>query len=159
MHFYTWKSGLKTGLYYLRTRSSAIPLQYTVPLEFCDPHDLDGSWSDSSPSSYSSSSVSPPLTPLHLQDILNPDVIAHTHDTGVLASGNFEDRLLMLPDEADLPPLVYPHGVDPGDVFSPVIHASSADDSPTALDMSALFSDGFLGMSDHKAPCCVACGA
>ena len=30
MHFYAWKSGLKTGMYYLRTQAAADALQYTV---------------------------------------------------------------------------------------------------------------------------------
>ena len=33
MHFYGWKKGLKTGMYYLRTRAKAKPVQVTVPLE------------------------------------------------------------------------------------------------------------------------------
>ena len=32
MHFYGWKKGLKTGMYYLRTRAKAKPIQVTVPL-------------------------------------------------------------------------------------------------------------------------------
>ncbi len=30
MHFYAWESGLKTGLYYLRTRAKAKPQQFTI---------------------------------------------------------------------------------------------------------------------------------
>ena len=30
MHFFAWKSGLKTGLYYLRTRPAADPIKFTV---------------------------------------------------------------------------------------------------------------------------------
>ena len=30
MHFYGWKKGLKTGMYYLRTRSAAQAIQFTV---------------------------------------------------------------------------------------------------------------------------------
>jgi len=30
MHFYAWKKGLKTGLYYLRTRPAADPIKFTV---------------------------------------------------------------------------------------------------------------------------------
>ena len=30
MHFYGWKKGLKTGMYYLRTRAKAKPQQVTV---------------------------------------------------------------------------------------------------------------------------------
>jgi ribonucleoside-diphosphate reductase alpha subunit len=32
MHFYGWKKGLKTGMYYLRTRPKAKPQQVTVPV-------------------------------------------------------------------------------------------------------------------------------
>lgn len=30
MHFYGWKQGLKTGMYYLRTRSAASAIKFTV---------------------------------------------------------------------------------------------------------------------------------
>ncbi|KAA0200121.1 Ribonucleoside-diphosphate reductase large subunit, partial [Fasciolopsis buskii] len=30
MHFYSWKKGLKTGMYYLRTRPAADPIQFTI---------------------------------------------------------------------------------------------------------------------------------
>ena len=30
MHFYSWKKGLKTGMYYLRTRPRAEAIQFTV---------------------------------------------------------------------------------------------------------------------------------
>ena len=30
MHFYAWKKGLKTGMYYLRTRPKADAIQFTV---------------------------------------------------------------------------------------------------------------------------------
>jgi len=32
MHMYGWKKGLKTGMYYLRTRAKAKPQQVTVPV-------------------------------------------------------------------------------------------------------------------------------
>lgn len=33
MHFYSWKKGLKTGMYYLRTRPAADAIQFTVDME------------------------------------------------------------------------------------------------------------------------------
>ena len=30
MHFYAWKKGLKTGIYYLRTKAKAAPQQFTI---------------------------------------------------------------------------------------------------------------------------------
>merc|ERR1712071_369161 len=33
MHFYAWKKGLKTGMYYLRTRPKANAIQFTVRKE------------------------------------------------------------------------------------------------------------------------------
>jgi len=30
MHFYAWKKGLKTGMYYLRTRPAVNAIKYTV---------------------------------------------------------------------------------------------------------------------------------
>ena len=36
MHFYAWKQGLKTGIYYLRTRPKANAVQFTVENECMD---------------------------------------------------------------------------------------------------------------------------
>ncbi|NWQ83923.1 RIR1 reductase, partial [Columbina picui] len=33
MHFYGWKQGLKTGMYYLRTKPAANPIQFTLNKE------------------------------------------------------------------------------------------------------------------------------
>lgn len=33
MHFYAWKKGLKTGMYYLRTKPRAHAIQFTVDQE------------------------------------------------------------------------------------------------------------------------------
>ncbi|XP_075912709.1 ribonucleoside-diphosphate reductase large subunit isoform X1 [Petromyzon marinus] len=33
MHFYGWKQGLKTGMYYLRTKAAASPIQFTLDKE------------------------------------------------------------------------------------------------------------------------------
>ena len=33
MHMYSWKKGLKTGLYYLRTKAKAAPQQFTIEPE------------------------------------------------------------------------------------------------------------------------------
>ena len=30
MHFFSWKKGLKTGIYYLRTKAKAAPQQFTI---------------------------------------------------------------------------------------------------------------------------------
>ena len=30
MHFYAWRKGLKTGMYYLRTKAAANAIQFTV---------------------------------------------------------------------------------------------------------------------------------
>jgi len=33
LHFYCWKNGLKTGMYYLRSRPAADAIQFTVDVE------------------------------------------------------------------------------------------------------------------------------
>jgi ribonucleotide reductase alpha subunit len=33
MHMYAWKSGLKTGMYYLRSKAKARPIQYSLEAE------------------------------------------------------------------------------------------------------------------------------
>ena len=35
MHFHAWKRGLKTGMYYLRTRAATDPVKVTVPVDVC----------------------------------------------------------------------------------------------------------------------------
>jgi ribonucleotide reductase alpha subunit len=35
IHMYSWKKGLKTGMYYLRTRAKAKPVQVTLDPEVC----------------------------------------------------------------------------------------------------------------------------
>jgi ribonucleoside-diphosphate reductase alpha chain len=36
LHFYTWRKGLKTGMYYLRSRAAANPIQFTVKKRTAD---------------------------------------------------------------------------------------------------------------------------
>ena len=36
MHFYAWKKGLKTGMYYLRTRAAADAIKFTVDQQSLD---------------------------------------------------------------------------------------------------------------------------
>jgi ribonucleotide reductase alpha subunit len=36
MHFYSWKAGLKTGVYYVRTKPKASAIQFTVEQEPCE---------------------------------------------------------------------------------------------------------------------------
>jgi len=33
MHFHAWQKGLKTGMYYLRSRPAADPIKFTVEVE------------------------------------------------------------------------------------------------------------------------------
>ena len=33
MHFYTWKKGLKTGMYYLRTKAATDAVKFTVDMD------------------------------------------------------------------------------------------------------------------------------
>ena len=33
MHFHGWRKGLKTGMYYLRTRGAAEPIPFTLPVK------------------------------------------------------------------------------------------------------------------------------
>ena len=36
MHFYAWQKGLKTGIYYLRSRPSSKAIQFTIAPETCE---------------------------------------------------------------------------------------------------------------------------
>ena len=46
MHFYAWKKGLKTGIYYLRTRPAVNAIQFTVPKRTTEEEENDA---DASP--------------------------------------------------------------------------------------------------------------
>ena len=36
MHFYAWSKGLKTGIYYLRSRPSSQAIQFTIQPDVCE---------------------------------------------------------------------------------------------------------------------------
>ena len=42
MHFYTWKNGLKTGMYYLRTKSAVDAIKFTVAQDVLDKAESNG---------------------------------------------------------------------------------------------------------------------
>lgn len=48
MHFYGWKLGLKTGMYYLRTKPAASPIQFTLDKEKLKEAQADTSTSEKS---------------------------------------------------------------------------------------------------------------
>ena len=35
MHMYAWKAGLKTGMYYLRSKAKARPIQFSLEARMC----------------------------------------------------------------------------------------------------------------------------
>ena len=41
MHFYGWRAGLKTGMYYLRSKAAVDPIQFTVEEAVCRLDDID----------------------------------------------------------------------------------------------------------------------
>jgi ribonucleoside-diphosphate reductase alpha chain len=41
MHFYTWKKGLKTGMYYLRTKAASDAVKFTIDSEMMKQTALD----------------------------------------------------------------------------------------------------------------------
>ena len=45
MHFHGWQRGLKTGLYYLRTKAAADAIKFTVEVDKLKSSDSDGSTS------------------------------------------------------------------------------------------------------------------
>ena len=42
MHFYAWKKGLKTGMYYLRTQAATQAVQFTVEKQDATPAETVG---------------------------------------------------------------------------------------------------------------------
>ena len=59
MHFYSWRKGLKTGIYYLRTKPVAQAQQFTIEPEKRNGNKSPGSTTEST--SASSSSPTPPI--------------------------------------------------------------------------------------------------
>ena len=39
MHFYAWKSGLKTGMYYLRSKAATDPIKFTLSADYKKKYD------------------------------------------------------------------------------------------------------------------------
>lgn len=48
MHFYGWKKGLKTGMYYLRTRPAADAIKFTVDVASLQTQDVSSKTQDAS---------------------------------------------------------------------------------------------------------------
>jgi len=42
MHFYGWRKGLKTGMYYLRTKAAADAIQFTVEQKASEDETVEG---------------------------------------------------------------------------------------------------------------------
>jgi ribonucleotide reductase alpha subunit len=41
MHFYAWKKGLKTGMYYLRTKAAVDAIKFTIDSSYLDKPIID----------------------------------------------------------------------------------------------------------------------
>jgi ribonucleoside-diphosphate reductase alpha chain len=61
MHFYAWKSGLKTGMYYLRTKSAVDAIKFTLEKKQAEP---------AKKAEAASTVVAEPLSPSELKDML-----------------------------------------------------------------------------------------
>jgi len=74
MHFYAWNKGLKTGMYYLRTKPAADAIQFTVDPQMAALK-ADGA-SDAtvpaSPSKATSTSTTPQSTPTKAASVASP---------------------------------------------------------------------------------------
>jgi ribonucleoside-diphosphate reductase alpha chain len=62
MHFYAWKSGLKTGMYYLRTKSAVDAIKFTLEKKQAEPA--------KKAEAAASTVVAEPLSPSELKDML-----------------------------------------------------------------------------------------
>ena len=61
MHFYAWKSGLKTGMYYLRTKSAVDAIKFTLEKKEAEP---------AKKAEAASAVVAEPLSPSELKEML-----------------------------------------------------------------------------------------
>jgi ribonucleoside-diphosphate reductase alpha subunit len=93
MHFYAWKKGLKTGMYYLRTKPKAMTQQFTI-----DPKKGKSNRSDSV-----SSAVTPVATPLPLISTIDNN---YTPKRSSSSSSSSSSSLPVLPRPSSPTPLV-----------------------------------------------------
>jgi len=72
MHFYAWKSGLKTGMYYLRTKSAVDAIKFTLKTnaEVNDKKDVASSKIDASAPKAAKSTAQPVIS---TEGSLSPD--------------------------------------------------------------------------------------
>lgn len=76
MHFYGWKKGLKTGMYYLRTRPAAQAIQFTVDQSILQKA------KEANQAPRASPSVAPPVAaaPSVIKGLSSSDSFASRHD-------------------------------------------------------------------------------
>jgi len=109
MHFYGWKKGLKTGMYYLRTRPAAQAIQFTVDQSLLNdakkqqaagaarstpsrPTDEGNATAILSPST--SVSTSPGLTTASTASITSTPALVKAEETSTTSDSNVSDDVL-----------------------------------------------------------------
>ncbi|XP_011162453.1 ribonucleoside-diphosphate reductase large subunit [Solenopsis invicta] len=94
MHFFGWRSGLKTGMYYLRTKPAANPIQFTVDQSKLQSRDSISSASNTSTSTINSTPIN--STPIHQspnKDVNGDDDAEKRKQLSQQASKNLEAML------------------------------------------------------------------
>jgi ribonucleoside-diphosphate reductase alpha chain len=77
MHFYAWKSGLKTGMYYLRTKSAVDAIKFTLNN---DKKEATEPQAEKAPVAAMSAASDKPLTAAELRDLLSKSKEAESDD-------------------------------------------------------------------------------
>ena len=78
MHFYAWKSGLKTGMYYLRTKSAVDAIKFTLKSE--TKKEPVGAVAEAATVDATSAASNKPLTPQELREMLSKSKDAEDDD-------------------------------------------------------------------------------
>ena len=73
MHFYAWKSGLKTGMYYLRTKSAVDAIKFTIDNKTKEKQDIVATPAPSATQTAMAATtpVIQPLSPEDLKEMLS----------------------------------------------------------------------------------------
>jgi ribonucleoside-diphosphate reductase alpha subunit len=131
MHFYCWKKGLKTGMYYLRTKPKADAIQFTVDqlalAEASNSNVIATGFVNPAPSRLPGSRTASPLRPIHSNHGYHPQLNHQsTSNASILSSSSDSSpEVVRSPERASV---IEPEGalVDENDPKNPTTPAKPA---------------------------------
>ena len=104
MHFYGWKKGLKTGMYYLRTRPAAQAIQFTVDQSLLKEVKKANANKNSDKKSSASPAVAPPSpSPSPVRTVATAPVVVKAEPTTPTLTSHGEGSGLASPPPSAIP--------------------------------------------------------